>query len=173
MTTQPIAESKSTTKRNRLVAGIALIAIGAVVFLAQITNNAELSWLVVPALALIFLAWGLFSREFGLLIPGGILAGIAGGIYLVLGPLSDVEGEAVGGAFLLAFAAGWGLISLLSFFTHEGFHWWPLIPGGILALIGLALLSGGMGLQFLKVIGYAWPLILVGVGVYLLLRRRQ
>ena len=39
-------------------------------------------------------------------------------------------------------------------------------------VIGLALLGGGFGQELLKVAGYVWPLILVGIGIYLLLRRR-
>jgi hypothetical protein len=50
--------------------------------------------------------------------------------------------------------------------------WLLLIPGGILAAIGAILLLGGYGLQLLTLIGVAWPLILVAIGVYLLLKRR-
>jgi hypothetical protein len=32
--------------------------------------------------------------------------------------------------------------------------------------------GGGFGQELLKVAGYAWPLILVGIGIYLLLKRK-
>ncbi|MGH8246893.1 MAG: LiaF transmembrane domain-containing protein [Gammaproteobacteria bacterium] len=48
--------------------------------------------------------------------------------------------------------------------------WWPLIPGGILTLIGLMLAADQVGL--LGAIGHWWPAILIVIGLYILLRRR-
>jgi hypothetical protein len=79
---------------------------------------------------------------------------------------------ASGGLFLVGFSLGWALMTLLSPLTIEHVQWWPLIPGGIMAAIGAILLLGGFGLQLLTLIGVAWPLILVVIGVYLLLKRR-
>ncbi len=59
-----------------------------------------------------------------------------------------------------------------SVFTSGGFRWWPLIPGGILALVGLALLAGPNSLFLLTYASYLWPLVLIGVGIFILLRRR-
>ena len=169
-TLQPTPNTPKHNTRDRVIAGIALIAIGAVVFFAQISDQPELAWVVVPVLGLIFLIWGLAARTIGLIIPGGILSGIGLGLYFMLQSGVDRPEESSAGIFLLCFAGGWALISLLSLVTQEGFQWWPLIPGGIIGVIGLALLGGGFGQELLKVAGYAWPLILVGIGIYLLLR---
>ena len=172
-TLQPTPNTPKHNTRDRVIAGIALIAIGAVVFFAQISDQPELAWVVVPVLGLIFLIWGLAARTIGLIIPGGILSGIGLGLYFMLQSGADRPEESSAGIFLLCFAGGWALISLLSLVTREGFQWWPLIPGGIIGVIGLALLGGGFGQELLKVAGYAWPLILVGIGIYLLLRGRR
>jgi hypothetical protein len=176
MTTQlpdTSADSKKTTEtRDRVILGVMLIAIGLLVFLSQIVELPQIELLILPGLAVIFLLWGLITREIGLLIPGGILAGIAAGIYLMAGPYAGQIEDNQAGVFLLAFSAGWALISLLSPITKQGFQWWPLIPGGIIGLVGLAVMRGGAAMQLLEIIGYAWPLILVGVGVYILLKRR-
>ena len=171
-TIQPTPNAPKHSTRDRIIAGIALIAIGAVVFLAQISNQPELTWVIVPVLGLIFLIWGLVARSIGLIIPGGILSGIGLGLYFMLQSGIDRPDASSAGIFLLCFAGGWAMISLLSLVTQEGFQWWPLIPGGIIGVIGLALLGGGFGQELLKVAGYAWPLILVGIGIYLLLRGR-
>ena len=163
---------KQTDVRSRVIAGIALILIGALVMLAQVTQSSELTLLVPAVLGVIFLAWGLVTRTFGLVIPGSILLGIGLGAYLITGPYSGLESDAQGGLFMLAFAAGWLMMALLSPFTSSRFQWWPLIPGGIIGAVGLALLSGGYLMQVLQIIGYGWPLILVGIGIYLLVRRR-
>lgn len=74
--------------------------------------------------------------------------------------------------FLIGFAAGWALISLLSLFTGDRFAWWPLIPGGIMAAIGAIPMTGAAGLGLLTALGYAWPLALIGAGAYILLKRK-
>ena len=158
--------------RNRVIAGAALILIGALVLIGQVTQSTQLALLVPAMLGVIFLAWGLITRTFGLVIPGSILVGVGLGTYLITGPYSTMEGEAQGGLFMVAFAAGWLLMCLLSPLTSSGFQWWPLIPGAIIGAIGAALLSGGFGIQLLQIIGYGWPLILVGIGIYLLVKRR-
>lgn len=164
---------KATETRDRVLLGVMLIAIGLLTFLSQIIDLPDIAWLVLPGLAMIFLIWGLITREIGLLIPGGILAGIALGIYFISGPYAGQIEENQGGIFLLAFSAGWALISLLSLLSKQGFQWWPLIPGGIIGLVGLAVMRGGAAMQLLEILGYAWPLILVAVGIHVLLQRRK
>lgn len=168
-----IVEPHRDGRRARIIAGVSLVTIGLLTLVMQFGNSMTLGQYFLNALGLIFLIWGLTTDSFGLLIPGGVLSGIGLGTYLVSGPLSDVEGAATVAVFLLAFAAGWALITLLSGFTGEGLQWWPLIPGGIMAAIGGALLSGGFALEVLSWLGRGWPLGLVIVGLYLILRRNQ
>jgi hypothetical protein len=164
-------EVQAQDVRGRWVAGVALVVIGLVSLLTNIIDSPSLGMLIVPTLGLVFTLWGIVVRQVGLLIPGGILSGIGLGIYLVDGPFSALSGDAEAGVFLLAFALGWGLITLLSAFV-ERIHWWPLIPGGILALIGGALLQGGLALEILAWVGKLWPLGLIAFGLYLVLRRK-
>ncbi len=168
------AQSTNTTRSNRqpLIGGIILIAIGALTLLAQLDLFENIGMFFVPVLGLIFLAWGLATRTFGLVIPGGILSGIGLGIVLLEGPLAGLGEPVEGAVFLLAFAAGWLLIALLSKFTAGAFQWWPLIPAGVLALVGGLLVAGETGLQVLKVIGYAWPVALIAAGAWIILRKR-
>lgn len=159
--------------RNRSAAGIALIAIGLLVLIGQLTAWTNLVWLVLPGLGLIFLIWGLSTRNFGLMVPGCILGGLGLGLYTMTGPLSDTLAWAQPSIFLFCFAAGFALISLFSLFMDDHFHWWPLIPAGMIALVGVALITGGFGLDLLKLMGLAWPLLLIGLGVFVLLRRKE
>lgn len=161
-----------SSTRKALAAGFALIALGIVALLAQLDVVASVGLLIVPTLSIIFLAWGLLTRNFGLIIPGGILAGIGLGIVVLEGILSGPDGTVEGGIFLLCFAGGWLLVSLLSPLTSSAFQWWPLIPSGILAAIGALLVAGDAGLKVLEVIGYAWPLALVAAGIWILLKRK-
>ena len=168
---EPTSSEPSLSTRNRSVGGLVLILLGVFLLAAQITNW-SMSWLVLAALAAIFLVWGLAIRTFGLLIPGGILAGLALGVALIersVPLLSEVNSA---GVFLLSFSLGWALLALLSIFTNGGFRWWPLIPGGILAVVGGALMAGPQGLFLLSYMNYLWPLVLIAVGIFIILRRR-
>lgn len=163
---------KNDESRNRIVWGIALIVFGLLALVTQLVDLGEtLGLLIVPALGLIFLLWGTLTRQSGLLIPGGILSGIGIGTLLITGPYAAASGQVQGGVFLLAFAFGWALIPVLSaIFTGDN-HWWALIPGGIMAIVGGALLFGGVALTVLEFFGRAWPVLLILAGLYLILRR--
>ncbi len=171
------ARTLALSRHSRWIAGLALIAIGLLVLVEQYVESEWLRLFFLPALGAIFLLWGSITRSIGLLIPGGILGGIGLGVVLNAGPLESLGGDAEGGVFLLSFALGWGLITLLSALVTQETHWWPLIPGGIMAAIGGALLAGGAAMDALNVVGNllgrAWPLGLVALGLYLLLRHKE
>ena len=159
--------------RGRWITGIALILIGLLALGGQLLDDwGALGLLFLPALGLIFLVWGAITREGGLLIPGGILSGIGAGVYLMQGPFAHLGGTGEPGVFLLAFAGGWALITLLSAVFTDNTMTWPLIPGGILALIGIALLIGGAALTVLEIAGQYWPVILILIGLYVIIKRK-
>jgi hypothetical protein len=159
--------STSSSARN---SGIALILIGLLILAAQLFDLPSMGQLFLPALGMVFLVWGLLSRSGGLLIPGGVLTGIGVGVYLMdVLPLTDT---AQPGVFMLSFGGGFALISLLSALFTPDKHWWALIPGAIMALIGGALLIGGTALTVLEIVGTYWPVVLIVLGAYILLKRR-
>jgi hypothetical protein len=157
-------------KRNDLIWGIILVGIGLLALADQFINIHWGNWgvLFLPALGGGFLLWGILSRQAGLIIPGGIISGIGWGAALITGPLSNLDGDYEGGIFMLTFALGWALITLLTAVFTSKTHWWPLIPGGIMALIGGGILFGGIFLQTLTFIGKIWPVFLILLGIYVL-----
>ena len=162
-------------KQDGLVGGFILISIGVVALLGQVVDfaaweNVGVSFVLL--LGLIFLAWGIFSRQAGPMIPGGIISGIGLGIILLANNLVPT-GIEEGGIFLMAFALGWGLITLLSALLTNDPQWWPLIPGGIIGFIGLAVSFGGVFMNLLTVAAQLWPVILIVVGVYVLWSARK
>lgn len=166
--TQPIHPTDHT-QRNRLIGGLVLVGIGLYLLAAQFIRAEWMGMIILPGLSVMFLAWGLFTRNAGLLVPGGILGGIALGTYLNSSMYNGDMSVSEGGVFLLAFAAGWALITLTSALIGQ-LMLWPLIPGGILALIGLALMGGDTGLQILEWVGRLWPLGLIAGGLAILWR---
>ena len=85
------------------------------------------------------LALGSLLRKTAWIIPGGVLSGIGLGIVLSEGPWKFPVARQ-SGLFLLCFALGWFLITLLSRFTTSRTQWWALVPGGIMTALGCIIL---------------------------------
>ena len=165
----------NTTRTSRrsggLVAGSILILIG-VLSLAQFVPGINLDGFFLPILGGIFLAAGLVTRTPGLLVPGGILMGVGAGALLNEGVLPMLSDTARGGTFMLALAGGFALISAASLLIGKRMVW-PLFPAFFIAMFGAALLIGETGLAALRIMGYAWPIVLIALGAYLILRRKE
>lgn len=165
-------QSTNNKIRQNYITGAALVLIGLFLFAGQFIKAEWLGLAILPGLGAIFLAWGLISRNFGLIIPGGILSGLGAGILLIETRFTMIDEVNKGGVVMLSFAAGWLLITLLSGPVSGKVEFWPLIPGAIIGLAGGALLTGGMALEVLNLAGKSWPLGLIVVGLYLILWRK-
>jgi hypothetical protein len=155
------------------VAGLVIVGIGVFFLLAQFIPDIG-RW--IPFfIGLVFLAAFIPKREYGFLIPGCIVSGVGVGVVLA-GALEDPW---PGAAMLFSIAGGFIAIWVVTVLIRrvdkswprnergeviEG-HWWPLIPGGILALIGLVVLAEeGFEGDLLR----WWPLLIIGAGVIVL-----
>lgn len=173
--TTPIVEKKVST-RSGLIGGMILILVGLLALAQQFIKADWFDMAFLPGLALIFLAAGILRNQVGLVIPGGILAGIGTGV--ILESSLSLREPLNGAVILLCIAGGFALITLVSFVLRARsprteIAWWALIPGGIMAVIGGAILLGGSALQALEIVGRGWPVILIALGLYILLRRKQ
>lgn len=155
------------------MAGVVIIGIGVFFLLAQVIPDIG-RW--IPLLiGLTFLAAFIPKREYGFLIPGCIISGVGVGVILA----GLVEDPWSGAAVLLSLAGGFIAIWVVSVLLRRVEQdwprgssreagqalWWPLIPGGILALIGLIVLAEeGFGSDLLR----WWPLLIIGAGVVIL-----
>lgn len=154
----------SERQRGRITTGAVLIAIGLVLLVAQQTD--------LRAWALLFLGIGFlgmffWSRHYGWLVPGGILTGLGMGIVMA-STLRNVPDNYEAALFLVPFGLGFILIWVLDMLFTRASNWWPLIPGGMMVLIGLAVGVGGVALDILEFVGNWWPLILVIIGAWIL-----
>jgi hypothetical protein len=123
-------------------------------------------------LGLSLLIWGLASRLLGLIIPACLFISIGPGIYFSWRDLIDLNALAQTGAMLVWFAFGWGMISIMARRIYHKFIWWPLIPGGILAVTGWGLFIGGDPGNALGFIGNTGSVAMLVFGLYLLLMRK-
>ena len=166
-------DSQNKRASDRRLVGLLLIAIALVFGAAQIFDLEVLQRSVVFLLGVVFYGWGIARREPGGLIPGGILLGLGVGIILesseAVGTIPGV-GAGAGGLFMMSFALGWVAITVgTALFTDET-QWWPLIPGAIMALIGVAAFGFPLGMQLLELAGRAWWVIPLAIGIWLVFR---
>jgi hypothetical protein len=156
-------DKKVESRRNhRIAAGVVLIVLGLAAFLQRWVDVGSY---IVLVLGLGMLIWGSVSRRNGWIIPGGVLTGIGLGILAEEGHwfITSVD---QGGVFLICFALGWFLIALLTaIFTR--LQWWALIPGGIMAVIGGAILATNGALRW-EDLNLAYAIILLCLGLFLI-----
>ena len=155
------------------MAGVIVIAIGLFFLAAQFVP--DIGRYIVLAIGLIFLAAFVVRREYGFLIPGCIVSGVGVGVVLA----STLDDPWSGASVLLSIAGGFLAIWIISTVMHSANKdwpdgdsrdaakalWWPLIPGGILALIGLIVLAeDGVAAGLLR----WWPVLIIGAGLIIL-----
>jgi hypothetical protein len=147
------------TQKRGVIAGIILIVLGLVFLAAQFFGGAG------DAVVLLLIGggfvYGYFShQQYGLLIPGGILVGLGlGSLLEQTMPLDDGFGT-------VGLGVGFILIYLIDLVRRGTTSWWPLAPGTILVLIGLA--EGYP--EFQAWFSRGWPLLLILFGLLLLVR---
>ncbi|HUG06713.1 MAG TPA: hypothetical protein VMQ78_09240 [Candidatus Limnocylindria bacterium] len=144
--------------------GVILIVIGVTLFAVQLLRlDADVIVLIVGlVLAIAYAA----TRRYGLLIPAGILSGLGTGILLEdLG----ARGEPVVLGLGLGFLAIFG-VDLIASGARERGRWWPLVPGTILTIVAGA--ESTFGAEGKRLIEQAWPVLLIALGAWLLVRGR-
>lgn len=142
---------------GRLIAGAVLIVVGLGLLALQYVEGLSEA-VIFFLIGGVFVAAYLYSRAYGLLIPGGILMGLG------LGSVGEGALLSFGGLENIGLGLGFVAIYVIDLVYRGRTHWWPLIPGGVLIVSGLA--EGSPVFQELLEVG--WPLILVFIGLALL-----
>lgn len=168
---------------------VILMAAGAGVFLWIYFTKQDQWWAIIPGLTLVGLTlvgledlvpvipsgdwtgavflgciglafWLIYIRrreQWWAIIPGGVLLTLA----LVAGFDSLAGWTDV--MFFLGMGVTFGLVALLPNQTHD--TRWAFIPAGILLLLGFGLYA-----PVQSALNYIWPVLLVGLGVFILVR---
>lgn len=149
-----------------LIPGSALAGIAGILFLEWLSPALEAAIggpFFLGAMALGFLLIYVTDRQhWWALMPGGILLTLA----LVAAADALFGGDAGGVLFFLGLAATFGLVSIVP--TEHGRQTWALIPAGITFILALITAASA-----LTIVDYIWPLALILIGLYLLLRPRR
>jgi hypothetical protein len=117
------------------------------------------------------LVWGLGQKLFGLIIAGSLVFSISPGITFSWKWITPMSVLSQIGIMLVWFALGWGVITISSRVVIEKFIWWPLIPAGVLAMVGLGLYLGGDPAIGSAVLSNSGAMGIILFGLYLTLMR--
>lgn len=149
-----------------LIPGFTLLGLSAImlfnVFAPTLEKNLS-GPLLLGSIGLSFWLIYLLRREhWWAVIPGGALFTLAVVAWIPLN-LPEVRGLETGGVFFLGLGFTFLLLGLLP--TPQGKMWWPFIPGGILAVMGVLIL-----LAYGSLLNMVGPALLIVGGVLLLWR---
>lgn len=163
----PHAHHAQSGERDQVVLAVVLIAIGLIGVVSQLWQpSPDIGGWIVLVIGLASLAVFATTRRYGFAIPAGVLTGLGVGI-VASRSLAWATSEGEGGAVVLGLGLGFlSIIALQSFATEVRNGWWPAIPGGILSVVGAALLVGGQAVQLLDY----WGIAVVVIGLLVLWR---
>jgi hypothetical protein len=133
---QPETATPDRGARSALIWGFILVAVGAIALVGQFWPDVER--FIPLAIGLVLLVVFAVSRSYPALVGAGVMTGLGVGILVaeLLLPNTDVAGASVTLGLGLGFISVWLISGLMRLKEH---HFWPLIPGTILALVGVGL----------------------------------
>lgn len=143
--------------RQRIVGGIILILLG-IAFLAQQFIHGLSDSVILFIIGGALLVAYFMRRIYGLLVPACILMGLA------LGAIGESTFIGVGDFSAIGLSIGFIAIYVIARVYQGKSHWWPLIPAGILLLVGIGALTDNLG----RLVSVGWPLLLVLIGLLVL-----
>jgi hypothetical protein len=162
-----MAHGHERSTRDQVVFAAVLIVVGIVGLASRYWQpGADTGGWIVALIGVGFLGAFAYTRQFGYLVPGSIMTGLGIGIVASTA-FAFASDEGTGGAVVLGLGLGFvGIWAIAGAVGVPQRHWWPLIPGGILATVGTALLVGGGAIRALDY----WGVILVVIGAVVIVR---
>lgn len=144
---------------GQVAAGLVLILLGAALLVLERLDSSP-DHLFLILIGGVFAAGYFYRRNYGFLVPGGILVGF--GSVLALGDLYEPLADAESG--VLGIGLGFFLIYIVSLLYERRNRWWPLIPGSVLVLAGFP------DWEWTDQVFDYWPVGVMAVGAFLLFR---
>lgn len=162
-----MATQTNRDRNSGAYVGAALLIVFGLAALAANLGGSQLVWEAIPfGIGMAFLVAYVLTRQYGFLVPGGILAGVGGGVLAS----SILNVKDAGPYAVIGMALGFLAIYLVDIVaTGSAARWWPAIPGGIMLLVGVDIASGNDA--FVRTLQLGVPLALIAVGVLILVTR--
>jgi hypothetical protein len=150
-------------------AGFVLILLGLGL---AVTFGLQLAWVPAWVAGIGLLVLGAYREKERLIIIGGIATGTGLAIVVQTAPWITVfADQARTGIFLICLSLGWFLITLVSHLATSKTFWWAALPGGVLAISGIAFWVSTGWVKGLS--GLVGPVLLTALGLILIFRWNQ
>ncbi len=107
------------------------------------------------------------------IVGGSVATGVIGALVLTLGVFGGATEPVISGTALLAFAAGWALLALLSTRHTTQPQSWARVPAIAMASVGIVLLVGRPGDRALDNAGWVWPAGALALCVWMVVQVRR
>ena len=164
------SQQQGTRSSGAYVGALLLIVIGLVALAANLGGDKYIYEAIPLVIGIVFFIAYASTRQYGLLVPAGILSGLGAGL-LASSAFNATDQQA---APYLVDGIGLGFLSIFVIdliVTRTAARWWPLVPGGVMVVVG----SGATltRQEVTDLFGIWVPVLLIGLGVSLLLSRAR
>src|SRR4029079_7853490 len=109
----------------------------------------------------------------GLVVLGSVAAGLVTALVLALLVFGGYQEPTITGVILLALAGGSAVLAVGSVRRTDQPQRWAVIPAGFMGLSGLGFLVFQPGASTIGAIGWVWPIVLLGLVVWMVVQSRR
>jgi pimeloyl-ACP methyl ester carboxylesterase len=109
----------------------------------------------------------------GLIVAGSLVVGLVAALLLDLVVFAGAREHVITGVAMLAFAAGWTLLAVLSARWTDQPQSWAFVPAAYMAVAGAVLLLFAPSDGTIKTLGWLWPPVLLAVVVWMVRGARR
>ena len=109
----------------------------------------------------------------GRIVAGSMATGLVGALFLALVVFPGGAEHVITGSALVAFAAGWTMLAVLSTRMTSQPQRWAFVPAAYMGVVGVALLLFAPGDDALRNMGWVWPIPVLALAVWIALSSRR
>ena len=113
------------------------------------------------------------GRPIGAIVAGSVALGLVGALFLTLVVFGGDAEHVITGSALLAFAAGWAMLAVLSTRLTSQPQRWAFVPAAYMAVVGIALLVFSPGDDALRFLGWIWPAPALALAAWITIGSRR
>src|SRR5947209_11015435 len=113
-----------------------------------------------------------YSGPIARIVAGSVVLGLVGALFLTLVVFAGAAEHVITGSALLAFAAGWTMLAVLSTQMTSQPQRWAFVPAGFMGVVGTALLLFAPGDDALRIMGWVWPAPVLALPVWITVASR-
>jgi pimeloyl-ACP methyl ester carboxylesterase len=109
----------------------------------------------------------------GRIVAGSVATGLVGALFLALVVFPGGAEHEITGSALIAFAAGWTMLAVLSTRMTSQPQRWAFVPAAYMGVVGLGLLVFSPGDGALRTMGWVWPVPVLALAGWIAVASRR